>query len=864
MNDLDNILDKYRTIILNGNVETFLELESNISQDKIFKKLDEEEQMVAIDVLKESWKENNKKQEKQEKQIVQDIKEKSDNKNGYYYNKTPQQEIHTKKSNFVYEFGNRTKSGSSININNDIKSSSSDKKYSEFKFKTNSFENRGSIDPEDESEGALLSSTNKAIIVKNISEEEYIKRKNQFIILRKIESPEQRSAGWFAQRNKSITASDCGCVLGENHHEAPYKFIIKKVFGSDFKTNDACYHGKKFENVVTLMYELINDVIVDEFGLLGHPLYGFLAASPDGICTPYCRDNITPSPLVGRMIEIKCPARRKILYSGIIKGGICPDYYWCQVQLQLECCDLEECDFVQCNIQEYENRQDYLNDTNTKCDYKSQKCGLERGVVIELMPTKLEESEYYNYTVEKNTKDGIIYDKFFGITDDAIYDKASFLYQPKLDMSLKEVDEWIINQIDSLSSKPNVKLNRVIYWRFVERNCTLIKRNKVWFNKHLETMRKMWAYVEILRKNSNIAEKWKKWIDEQNKKYNDKVINKLIELIKNENLWNQVLDAISELDLVMLEEIKNMSIPEENITHISTQITESNTNLESNTNVESNTDNESNQEEIITKSSIKFINNQNKNYNTNEYNSIDLLESGKVSLVDTPQINTTNQINQTNQTSFSSNEEILNCGQNTVTNVILNETVVDNIDIGILSENFTNKIVIMEENFQNTKQIENQNFKLTKINTKKESKSKINVIETHLINPINSTDLTKIQDKEIKKRKSKKNTLDNEHDKINLIKINDESNKKISKKSSEQSSENLSKKSNKKSKKSSKKLTKKSTKKQKEKITNDTTKDSSKISNEKMNIINNNEFDKEKPRIFKSIIIDISDEDTSK
>jgi hypothetical protein len=170
----------------------------------------------------------------------------------------------------------------------------------------------------------------------------------------------------------------------------------------------------------------------------------------------------------------------------------------------------------------------------------------------------------------------------------------------------------------------------------------------------------------------------------------------------------------------------------------------------------------------------------------------------------------------------------------------------------------------MEENFQNTKQIENQNFKLTKINTKKESKSKINVIETHLINPINSIDLTKIQDKEIKKIKSKKNTLDNEHDKINLIKINDESNKKISKKSSEQSSENLSKKSNKKSKKSSKKLTKKSTKKQKEKITNDTTKDSSKISNEKMNIINNNEFDKEKPRIFKSIIIDISDEDTSK
>jgi hypothetical protein len=211
-------------------------------------------------------------------------------------------------------------------------------------------------------------------------------------------------------------------------------------------------------------------VIVDEFGLLGHPKYDFLGASPDGICTPYCRDKITPSPLVGRMLEIKCPLMRKIKYSGEIKGEICPDYYWCQVQQQLECCDLDECDFVQCNIEEYKSRQDFLDDTNETCEFKTKKYGLERGVLIELVPNKLDDSDY------KENK----------LADETIYDKTSFLYQPKIDMSLAELDNWILTEINKLESKPNVRLHRVIYWRFIERNCTLIKRDKIWFEKNLE------------------------------------------------------------------------------------------------------------------------------------------------------------------------------------------------------------------------------------------------------------------------------------------------------------------------------------------------------------------------------------------
>ena len=70
--------------------------------------------------------------------------------------------------------------------------------------------------------------------------------------------------------------------------------------------------------------------------------------------------------MTGRMLEIKCPYSRKIKTKGKIDNGICPHYYWTQVQQQLECADLESCDFWQCKLFEYNNRMEWLNDTNHK------------------------------------------------------------------------------------------------------------------------------------------------------------------------------------------------------------------------------------------------------------------------------------------------------------------------------------------------------------------------------------------------------------------------------------------------------------------------------------------------------------------
>lgn len=67
------------------------------------------------------------------------------------------------------------------------------------------------------------------------------------------------------------------------------------------------------------------------------------------------------------MLEIKCPARRFINTSGNMIGDICPYSYYCQVQQQLELCELDICDVGQCKLSEYINREEFIEDDCEDC-----------------------------------------------------------------------------------------------------------------------------------------------------------------------------------------------------------------------------------------------------------------------------------------------------------------------------------------------------------------------------------------------------------------------------------------------------------------------------------------------------------------
>ena len=183
--------------------------------------------------------------------------------------------------------------------------------------------------------------------------------------------------------------------------ESKEKTILGKCGHNKFTGNSATRWGQKYEEVACQVYEKRMNYHVDEYGLIPHGVIPFIGASPDGI---------TPE---GIMLEIKCPPKREIKEEP-------PHYYWIQMQLQLEVCDLEICDFEQCTgIEEYYDEDEYLED-NYFGDYSKNEYGNEKGVIYEA----------------KN-----------------IMDKSSFYIYPPLDIEYKKTEKWA-KKIKNIANRP--------------------------------------------------------------------------------------------------------------------------------------------------------------------------------------------------------------------------------------------------------------------------------------------------------------------------------------------------------------------------------------------------------------------------
>lgn len=101
----------------------------------------------------------------------------------------------------------------------------------------------------------------------------------------------------------------------------------------------ACDWGITFEPVAQRIYEAETGRTVHDVGFIPHPDHPFLGASPDGITDD------------GRLLEFKCPKSRPI-------DGTPPIYYAHQIWMQLECCDLEVCDYVEVKLKTFSSFQE--------------------------------------------------------------------------------------------------------------------------------------------------------------------------------------------------------------------------------------------------------------------------------------------------------------------------------------------------------------------------------------------------------------------------------------------------------------------------------------------------------------------------
>jgi len=283
--------------------------------------------------------------------------------------------------------------------------------------------------------------------------------KYQVSKLQKLELPEQRSPEWYALRRNMLTASSLAAALGDDFFKSRNELILEKVESKEipFVPNPITEWGVKYEEIATKFYEKMNNLEIIEFGLIPHPDFTIFGASPDGICS-----NDSSDEFIGRMLEIKCPPKRKFTKT-------VPKHYWYQMQGQLECCNLEECDFLQVKFQEYNSFDDYVKDGNNEDmepDGKTSK-GFPKGC-----------------TLTYRKKDEL---------------KCSYVY-PELGLTNEEYENWIVENRRKIENEGHEFVEAK--WWYIERyECTLVKRDREWWCTAMEQIYQFHKSVEYYKKN---------------------------------------------------------------------------------------------------------------------------------------------------------------------------------------------------------------------------------------------------------------------------------------------------------------------------------------------------------------------------
>jgi putative phage-type endonuclease len=141
---------------------------------------------------------------------------------------------------------------------------------------------------------------------------------------------------WFTKRASMISATDFSIILGLGHGTTQKDLIQKKLYNVRSAGSVHTLHGQKFEPIAIEILEKKRNIKIEEVGFTISENTPFLGATPDGITI---EDNQI------KLIEIKCPLTRQI-------DGCVPYGYYTQIQLQLYVCDVEECLFFECNLEE--------------------------------------------------------------------------------------------------------------------------------------------------------------------------------------------------------------------------------------------------------------------------------------------------------------------------------------------------------------------------------------------------------------------------------------------------------------------------------------------------------------------------------
>ena len=270
-----------------------------------------------------------------------------------------------------------------------------------------------------------------------------------------VPQPKQKSAEWYAFRHDILTASNVWKVFSS---PAQYNSLVYEkcrphstddhLDGMGWKhptSTNAMHWGVRYEPVSVALYSALNHTRVGEFGCIVHPTVPYLAASPDGI-------NIddTNAKLFGRMIEVKNIVSREIT-------GVPLEHYWIQMQLQMEVCDLDECDFIETRFKEFTTELEFYGWSTSQ-----------KGVIL--------------YFLSKPQ---------FGVIGN---DDGKYVYMPiGHPTDMMSVEHWIQRQ---KLERPDATCIHTTYWYLDQYSCVFVPRNRAWFASVLPRITECWKTVE--------------------------------------------------------------------------------------------------------------------------------------------------------------------------------------------------------------------------------------------------------------------------------------------------------------------------------------------------------------------------------
>jgi putative phage-type endonuclease len=283
--------------------------------------------------------------------------------------------------------------------------------------------------------------------------------------------PAQRSNEWYAYRHSLITASNAYKIFDTPGAQnqliyekcSPLPVAVSTQNQPDFidinslvptvNVSSPMHWGQKYEPVSTMYYEMIHGTIVGEYGCVQHSKHSFLGASPDGIVDD------PSSEKYGQMLEIKNVVNRDIT-------GVPLKAYWVQMQLQLEVCDLDECDFLETRFKEYADYADFMSDCDPDSLFTKTRAGKWKGVVLYFIDTA-------------------------GV--------PMYEYKP-LEMGQEEYETIWEPDMRQKHEDQGHRLMWPSYWWLEEVSCVLVERNRLWFSQVIGKMSAFWDIILLERK----------------------------------------------------------------------------------------------------------------------------------------------------------------------------------------------------------------------------------------------------------------------------------------------------------------------------------------------------------------------------